>query len=1226
MPGRDYISAYEAFERSLGDLSYPRTVSPRSYKVSDLGNGSRYQNGAPFKANPSPPLRHQLQDLSGLKKRPVTKADGFPPTPSPNLILSHDGGAPAIPTRSQHRNRVSTPPTNSSIPTPDTTPPSLVHNPTPDLSDARWETSSRSDSFATAKEDQGSQSAAGSQVRLPIQGMTEHGPNRRRGLKNLGWGMGSPDLDDDSLLRSQYEGVNTSTWNLWSPAKESERVSRPKQIAPYRASTNIPGQFEVTFLDDEPPLQDESPDQSSNQSSWLEESSVENLDAARTMPRRRGRESSCKNKTNLARPSHDSTVVEATIVESPQSRKGKGRLRHVSKNLDLRDEASGIPVEDQNSTTSSSAYLDPPVQEAAEVNDEPPFAPEQLGPLQKPDSETVQSSKTVASHPTNSNVVSTDYGNAGSSARSRPASESFLDFSLEDLHYRGLEARKRRQGLSRSNTQRSQTQHRNSAALALSSHATGLHSNPKTDEPGLSIIPQELQHLSRPTTLKSTSSRTSRAVGGNLDVPRETSATRQTHLTSPMSIRTDTPEPLVVSEAKAVSIYPHKNDSLLVIQNPASIHSRETSSSLKPLEEVLDSQNDANESSTPPRIRSANHAVESSLQPPEASRPTPAAFRSPTPVDEVPENEDETPQADEILTGASSRRPSATERARRLSGPFVTFAAAHGDVLRELGPRKHTDKTSYNVTPRLETPANENQETVRDENPDEDLPQAIPRKSSNAKRTRPLSEPFVTFAAAHADVLRDIGGRKRKNRNSSVTASGSATPTNESTAQGRGRSNADNDRPRDSSRRSSTQRARRLSEPFMTFAAAHADVLRDIGGRKRRSRNSAGSFARSANSGQEGPEYQERSEDIGALRVAEGGRNDDANLVEAATRASRRSSSTKQSRRLSEPFTTFAAAHADVLRDIGSRKRQSKNSEVDVPRPTSQVSETQQMERVPNSRPLGEAAEQAGDGNITLDETLSRDSRRTSSTTKQSRRLSEPFLTFAAAHADILRDLTTRKRSNRNSSTSIPSRPLSYATEDTNGEDDERTPPHIQAARNDLPNGLGPRQDIQLAPVVEDSRSNLSRADRPPTRDSGDSSTRGNHRAGSVRRFITRSVSRSRSERQGGSQRRLSLLRSSSSSRRATEDADQSPNISQARSHGSVPNSVGRSVSSRSSQKGRDDNAQPSTRGSSIFQGLRNRRQDRRREKLRNSIGPVFYAEPSAIADTSDGDARLYEN
>ena len=1129
MPGRDYVSAYEAFERSLGDLSYPRTISPRALPQSD----SHAQDGASIKSTPPIQLERNFREPSGLLNRSLTKPNAFPPTPPPNATLSEHSDAPAIPARSLHRARFSTPPRNGSLPTPDATPPSLVHHVTPDLSDVRGTDSSRSASFATAKEDLGSQSATGSQVCLPLQGTTEPSPTRRRGLKNLGWGMGSPDLDDESLLPGP-RNVNVSTWNLWNPTKESKCSLIDGLFASENGDSSSSRQPSVTFLDDDAPLQHGSPDQSSYQSSWLEESSVESLEAAHTTHRRRLRGPLRKVKPRQSlRTSQDSAIVEATIVDSPRAHNVKGRLRHVSKNLDLRDEASSHPDGNPFSIT--------------------PKRPNSGGREVEQPSGLVKRSKTLMPNTTNPRFTQTVYAGTHDGidffGRSRPASESFLNFSMEDLHYRGLEARKNRQRNPRLRALRP------SAAAAVDasmSEEAEANSKGRLVELGASIIPTELQHLSRLDASESTTPQ-GKNMGASLEPPRESLALRQAHLASPMSTKTDTSDALVVSEAKAVSIYPHNNESLLVIQNPASSsHSCENSSHLKSLEEASDSQRSTVFPSTPPTTGDASHSVKSPLRHPRvAPEPPIANLRSPSPVMEAAGHGEYNGKAGPSEPpGPLSRRSSMLKRARRLSEPFVTFAAAHSDILREMRGRKRFEELSDTAAsvPSGLTDGNAEYRMGRAIT-QEASPGAVVPRYRGAKRARPLSDPVLTLAFGHAKAQDKIG------RQGCATYASSDIVPQPSLQEWSTTDDALSSAAPGVSARA--RRARPRSEPLFTFVKTHTNALREISTRKRKERNSNVTAARSQTVSN-GPEGSP-------------GRSDADELLQGH---SYRESSTKPTRRLSEP-SVLTAAGGGVVRDNGTwinSKRTPYDRSASVASYESRTNEdlhSNRDERYPDIEeglgPTLSATERLPH----VVETLPNASSNRSSY-RRSRPLSEPFATFAAAHADVLRDIGSRKRRHRTSVVDHLPRPLSQVTDPHDDEDGLYSLSRDQEAAGDDPNMTIPRRVTRLG-TIDKVQNNASGAEGSAIRDTS-SLRRGSLRASSFRQYISRSLSGSHSEKNGSLRHRNLVFRS-----RAVDVADQSTKNSAARSRGSLGLSLVHSGNSRSNQNDRTGHAETSS-------------------------------------------------
>lgn len=689
MPGRDYVAAYEAFEGSLGDLSYPRTASPWSSSNASYTNASPDSDWKKYHSR-LPPQKPR-KGLFASSRQGGVKSDAFPPTPPPHVVLndgSHDSSVPAFP---RDRSRAITPTAMGSLPTPDTTPPSLVHASTPEHFDRKGYASSITESFATAREDQGAHSATASLVGLPLQGAKESSSSRSKGLKNLGWGMGSPDLDDENAGRGDWGPGERGIWSMNSTSKKRRRKTSADEqtcnIVKEHKSQKRPG---ITFLEDDAAPAEESPDQESNQSSWLEESSTEDLRSAHLTPEQtKGRKPRSSKSKRAPRRSRDSAVVEAMIVESPPL--PKGRLRHVTKNGSLRDKATS---EKRSSlrTVIPDDFLSSPL--GISGNQRSSRAPifgapfENSSPFDQSEMRRSNTLPAATSEPRraqgNPRGVSSTFN---TQRRPRPVSESFLDCSTEDTYRMSPEKPgdvRRRTGPERRDQITSPSKRASAPFFATARIGPAPLKAPW--EPEFRGVPRELQHLLPPAN---SATPTDSMLELNPDMPSG-SRLRQTYLASPLSMRSEASDRLVVSEAKAVSIYPHNNDSVLIIQNPASSEqSRESSTKVKSLGGSSRDKAEPSPPSTPPDIRQANHSVDSPLRHPRVAPQPPT-------ISVIPPASGQNSQTGTTNSSSvPSRRMSLVKQARRVSEPLVShissFTTTNVNSLRQRNGRKRND-------------------------------------------------------------------------------------------------------------------------------------------------------------------------------------------------------------------------------------------------------------------------------------------------------------------------------------------------------------------------------------------------------------------------------------------------------------------------------------------------------------------------------------------------------
>ena len=683
MPGRDYNRAFAAFEQTLGEPS-DLAASKGSFRISRASRARSAQELSPVRTHPPPPLvefsRSTEADVLPIQ-RPSSEGKGLPVQRSLDLGLAPKRASSA---RKSYGPRINTPSTSYSPPTPNTSPPSLVHNLTPDPSDLSKSVPSRSDSFATAKEEQRwSQSEAVSPIDLPLQGVKQATSHNSGGLRNLGWGIENLGQDDDTIVLNRPDTVVAPVFPEMEPMEpvwssilaEGQNVSGQSQheLGPYPA---------VTFLEDDALPAEDFADHASNQSSWLECSSVEQLNLIKNDSPKMSTKS---NKNRLSQASGTSTVVQAsTRGNSPNE--PRRRLRHVSKASSLREHASNSPPQTQGSPSDGSVKRKLTHKKGRILNRQPDLeadlhhrAKRSSGNSERPTSFMSWSQSPDSSTKSRHRLSGTDeYW-----TRPRPISEPlFTGFIVSydepnegpqrshtvgnraaDATSKTAERRHRTSDPFRRSSRRESPQHsRKSSRTESPASIKPMRKRPK------GIIydpPKELQHLLSGRT--SGDDAPQKSPGSHLEVA---TAPRSDLKTSPMSMKSENTEALV-SEATAINIYPHNNDSLLVIQHPSPPSSRS-----KPTSSSQEQRSDRNRDSFPsagaasPSIRAQKaRTVYSPLQNPrKPPRPPTFSVTPPSPLPSYGPEAAEGPIPEAVpRSKPPSRRDSLIKQARRVS-------------------------------------------------------------------------------------------------------------------------------------------------------------------------------------------------------------------------------------------------------------------------------------------------------------------------------------------------------------------------------------------------------------------------------------------------------------------------------------------------------------------------------------------------------------------------------
>jgi len=355
MSRRDYVKAYALLEQSLSEQPFfePRKDLPRKWHAATTYHEGAPENSALVKNVKSDKFIDNLQgmEISSQILTPLRATTGYetilPPTPPSNTNLTNSaaGLTSGLTSCEHHLLRPSTPTyPRRSLPTPDSTPPSWTSNVTLKLSSTPRFNSPDADSFKTAREEQWSVNENNSRNHLPLANTIESSrtkmwldSGRLTGLEAvLRHRRAVSDLS--RLPDTTYEGMDEvddvvdEEWmrNVTSWSKRPGATTKPPPL--------MQG---LNFRDD------------GGARHGLEYSPTElSLEEWQWSSKMNGTSSDVRERTHKrwSGTSVSSTVIEAFIVDSPPQRKRK--LRHVSKNFALREEASLSDYSNRNSIIS----------------------------------------------------------------------------------------------------------------------------------------------------------------------------------------------------------------------------------------------------------------------------------------------------------------------------------------------------------------------------------------------------------------------------------------------------------------------------------------------------------------------------------------------------------------------------------------------------------------------------------------------------------------------------------------------------------------------------------------------------------------------------------------------------------------------------------------------------------------------------------------------------------
>ncbi|KAL9088510.1 MAG: hypothetical protein Q9159_003076 [Coniocarpon cinnabarinum] len=631
MPGRDYTKAYARFEQALGGADYPSypSTTHSAYRFTTFAS-SRPKSFAERARSP--------ESLHLKPASPSVETHLLPPTPppsshpqDPSFGLSNRLATPEL----TPDTRQGTPFTTFEAPTPRTTPPSPDGHPTVKHPRGLSYHSSRAESFCTAQENVSPHSSGESPIELPLQGVRRFEDVPEANVEAYALGLRSFDrvterahrklLQEMDLKQPSEEEVDTLGSFKSSRASGSMRKRRRIENAPK----------ELTFLDDPGQLSLKSPADQDSPSSWLDGSSSGENSPSTSKDEGQGSPQYQRLSTPESKPlppsSEGSPVVEASIVDSPP-RKHR-TLRHVSKNAELRSS--------------------PQQSKSAEIlghSDEPTVPPPAVQVLKESDSTVDDRSGDMAPKTQPRDDPST-------AQRTRSLLVPRVPSSLRSRWRRsapGLTLRESSSGLSRNLME----------AVPEDKPLPESPQPPTTLDMSAGAVPS-LRRGSEHSMVLSEKSGTRSGIERIGDGP----SARNTHArSSPVSDASEA----FVRDATAVNIYPHNNNSLVVVENPGSSNnaSNETHTILSRITSADEDESTQTDHLTPVKKRNSRN-VESPLTNPRRP-PEPPAVSMPPSATQVNAKELTPPALSESARPLGARQASLSKRAKRYSDTFAS--------------------------------------------------------------------------------------------------------------------------------------------------------------------------------------------------------------------------------------------------------------------------------------------------------------------------------------------------------------------------------------------------------------------------------------------------------------------------------------------------------------------------------------------------------------------------
>ncbi|KAI9710883.1 MAG: hypothetical protein M1828_001994 [Chrysothrix sp. TS-e1954] len=796
---RDYTKAYAQFERSLKESSNLNSHQVRDdyVQISSVPCSAESENIGECDTKGLQAGRAPASSRKAL----YAAHEHLPPTPPANLPLGEPSSEAQVQAPLMSSSELSTNP--QSLPTPDPTPPSSADHSRPRLHDDTPLPSPYTESFRTAKEDPVCSSNTSSYLRLPLDGPLESidghqelGTKENLGLRNLGWGM-------------EHIGTNADGGGGEFSAHEepvrSERIGTELQrdvtsvrhgILRERAFHKGPSNEGLTFLEDEPRLV--TPTSESVQSSWLEMSSMERLSRDVDRPHTaRSPNSDLATTIDSKRSSASahSTVVEAMIVDQPS--KSSPRLRHLEKKDFLRERAKKDHEQKESPPSRGVPSTSSPrlVHKVGRLPG-PRYQPSETSGLSNGSSNTHLRSilPEVSAGDNRTRLTSSLYvtgtfwddleADAPHSHRmSVPTAYRRLSLSSSEFEANPLAT-----FYSHASSARPTSQDRSVESLDLKSLVDELPKSKSDDlDDSEAFFPLEgvsAQGHYNPQIINSNTERRHPVLETSEPFERDRATLNPIHQISaqmsPLSC-SDGTDAQELSQATAVSIFPHNKRSLMVVQQPSRYGARTIPENDLRTLSLLE---DGSENSTPHDQESRNEPE--AVYEPGASNDD--SSRGPT-VSVAPLRSDEkfaptpNPQPDSVPVRSRSMMNRARQYSDNIFQPIRNFTSSNSRLFRRNTTRKQRsmyDRTVPNTTTRAERRNTLlNDSSVHPELDDSE--QTL--RSSSMKRGRSIKGLFLTKNAlggphsqsqAYDDPTLD-GSKKRKRGN--LTGPSPKTPS-----------------------------------------------------------------------------------------------------------------------------------------------------------------------------------------------------------------------------------------------------------------------------------------------------------------------------------------------------------------------------------------------------------------------------------------------------------------
>lgn len=713
MPGRDIrglmedpapefalFKSHKALPRSNTQKNERRVTYPTVQK------GDQLQAAATLSVKSSERIRSWVQEPMSTH---VALDHDLPLTP-PIICLDHEDGNwmddptlasyLSVANKINYENEPTTPLVQRSPPTPETTPPrathDLVHSPVP------RDPSVRTSSFETAREHPSSDGEA-----TPVDSSSRY-PAREKwwktsgkeGLKSIGLGLGLESDDDEKATSAGITPRNSTQINNWKSVSELHHGARAEdqsngavvedrrpggscpqhkmiRTRPQKSSQPRPRSEKIGEEADSPIPRSQSLRQRIERAQYNPSPSMEKFTEEIDWPRKEELDLDAKlrevDNRRFSQVSSTSTVVEAMVIDSKPRR--RQTLRHTGKVSDFKSESPRV-----SPSNSSSIISDNISRRRLPRNS---WSPDRGRRRSVATDVSGNAALTLATAQQGAIPVKTTLRRliallfqklTSLQQRPRPTTaphETFGYFDIPHREHRAVSAAAAQFMSKPGKRARREDTANNSQAIVLATQVNDepLESRaaPSTFGVPLAGQPQAVLHLSDPPDPH----------GVNLDRARsgEWSAFRpRSALVTPFSLRSahsSTPGTLEVNEATAISIYPHTNKSILVIQEMAGSDSPETSAI------IAGNANIALPVPVPPaEIEHWPQRLDSPLQNPrDPPKPPDLKLIPPTP-------------ANGTLTPETDLQPSQPNTKNRFSGTISV-------VKRALSTHRHSDSSTF---------------------------------------------------------------------------------------------------------------------------------------------------------------------------------------------------------------------------------------------------------------------------------------------------------------------------------------------------------------------------------------------------------------------------------------------------------------------------------------------------------------------------------------------------